>query len=196
MSHPLRSFEGVDERETEMAGHTAGATATARPLAGPHGRPVPSGEPDLWPRRRFVVVPAPEALSEGPHDDAAPPQPTRSTGADARRLTAVARRRQGFVAAVLVAAIGVVAGVVSPDGAAEPASPTAAPAAPSAVAEPAHDTVTLEPGATLWDIAATHAPAGTDPRSYLAELRHLNGFDGADVPAWTVVLLPDVRRVD
>lgn len=49
---------------------------------------------------------------------------------------------------------------------------------------------TVEPGDTLWDVAVTHAPDEVDPRTYLSRLQAINGFDGADVPAWTVVLLP------
>lgn len=51
-----------------------------------------------------------------------------------------------------------------------------------------HDVVA--PGETLWDLAAEHAPRGTDPRGYLEEVIELNGFDRTSVPAWTVVLLP------
>lgn len=50
--------------------------------------------------------------------------------------------------------------------------------------------VTVAPGQTLWDIAVAHAPAGTDPRSYLLRMRDVNGLDGRPVPAWTVVFLP------
>lgn len=50
----------------------------------------------------------------------------------------------------------------------------------------------VEPGETLWDLAVEHAPAGVDTRDYLARVRTLNGFDSAEVPAWTVVLLPEV----
>lgn len=49
--------------------------------------------------------------------------------------------------------------------------------------------VVVQPGQTLWEIATTHAPEGTDPRAFLAEVRELNGLDG-DVDAWAVVLLP------
>lgn len=49
---------------------------------------------------------------------------------------------------------------------------------------------TVEPGDTLWDVAVANAPDDVDPRTYLSRLQAINGFDGADVPAWTVVLLP------
>lgn len=48
----------------------------------------------------------------------------------------------------------------------------------------------LAPGDTLWDVAVSSAPDGVDPREQLAAIRALNGFDGASVDAWTVVLLP------
>lgn len=49
-------------------------------------------------------------------------------------------------------------------------------------------TAVVAPGETLWDVAVTHAPEGVDPRSYLEDLRHLNG--GSAVEPWTVVDLP------
>lgn len=52
--------------------------------------------------------------------------------------------------------------------------------------------VTIEPGQTLWDVAVANAPAGTDPRSYVADLRRVNDVDGHLQP-WTVVLLPAPR---
>jgi hypothetical protein len=63
-------------------------------------------------------------------------------------------------------------------------------AAEAELADPVGGHAVLEPGATLWDIAATHAPAGVDTRAYVAELVELNGFDGGSLAPWTVVLLP------
>lgn len=48
----------------------------------------------------------------------------------------------------------------------------------------------VAPGTTLWDIASTTAPAGVDVRDQLDAIIELNGFTGGDVPAWTVVLIP------
>ncbi|TVP72542.1 MAG: hypothetical protein EA340_03335 [Nitriliruptor sp.] len=48
----------------------------------------------------------------------------------------------------------------------------------------------LAPGDTLWDVAVSSAPEGVDPREQLSAIRVLNGFEGAAVDAWTVVLLP------
>jgi hypothetical protein len=48
----------------------------------------------------------------------------------------------------------------------------------------------LEPGDTLWDLAVEHTPTGQDVRTTLRAIQTLNGFQGATVPVWTVVLLP------
>jgi len=50
--------------------------------------------------------------------------------------------------------------------------------------------VVVQPGQTLWDVAAATAPDGVDPRRHLDDLVRLNGFDASTVDAWTVVLLP------
>ncbi|MBW3661818.1 MAG: hypothetical protein KY469_01870 [Actinobacteria bacterium] len=91
------------------------------------------------------------------------------------RLT---RRGKLAIGALLAgAALGLLALLGVGTGTAEPAAAVAG-----------H--VVVEPGQTLWDVAVAAAPAGSDPRAYLADLLVLNGFDGAGVPAWTVVLLP------
>ncbi len=56
--------------------------------------------------------------------------------------------------------------------------------------DPVAGHVVVAPGETLWDVAATSAPAGVTTQDQLEAIRTLNGFTGADVPAWTVVLLP------
>lgn len=50
--------------------------------------------------------------------------------------------------------------------------------------------VVVEPGQTLWDVAAATAPAGVDVRDQLAALEALNGLRAHEVDAWSVVLLP------
>lgn len=55
---------------------------------------------------------------------------------------------------------------------------------------PIGDTVTVQPGQTLWDVAAQVTEAGGDVRLTLDRIRDLNGFDGHAVPAWTTVVLP------
>jgi hypothetical protein len=79
---------------------------------------------------------------------------------------------------VLVALVFLVTMGVGRVGAeAEPASPVAGHAV-------------VEPGGSLWAIALDTAPAGVDPRAQLEAIRELNGIEGSDVAAWTVVLLP------
>ena len=48
----------------------------------------------------------------------------------------------------------------------------------------------VQPGETLWDVTVATAPAGVDPREHLHRLEELNGLDGSQVEAWTVVLIP------
>lgn len=50
--------------------------------------------------------------------------------------------------------------------------------------------VVVQPGETLWDVAAATAPVGTDTREHLAAMRELNDVSGSNVDAWTVMLLP------
>lgn len=56
---------------------------------------------------------------------------------------------------------------------------------PSAIGQ----TVTVQPGQTLWDVAVAHTGQG-DPRTTLDRIRDLNGLSGTEVPAWTPVVLP------
>ena len=49
--------------------------------------------------------------------------------------------------------------------------------------------VVVQPGQTLWDIAARHAPDRMDPRAYLDLLQELNGLEGP-VGAGTRLRLP------
>lgn len=53
--------------------------------------------------------------------------------------------------------------------------------------------VVVQPGQTLWDIAAVEAPAGMDVRAYLLQIEQLNGIRAHGVAAWDVVLLPIAR---
>ncbi len=100
----------------------------------------------------------------------------------ARRRPSPRVRRHRLVAAVFVLglavllAMGVGALVADADG------PT-----------PIVETVTVEPGQTLWDVAVTHTPEGQDARVTMQRIRDLNGFTGTDVPAWTAVVLPPAR---
>jgi hypothetical protein len=50
--------------------------------------------------------------------------------------------------------------------------------------------VVVQPGETLWDVAAETAPDGVDTREQLRAVAELNGLEGDAVDAWTVVLIP------
>jgi hypothetical protein len=56
--------------------------------------------------------------------------------------------------------------------------------------DPVAGHVVVAPGETLWDVAVATAPAGMDVRAHLADLEALNGLQGREVGAWTVVLIP------
>ncbi|MFP4148464.1 MAG: LysM peptidoglycan-binding domain-containing protein [Nitriliruptoraceae bacterium] len=58
------------------------------------------------------------------------------------------------------------------------------------LADPVAGHVVVAPGETLWDVAVETAPEGVDAREQVRALQELNGLDGADLPAWTVLLLP------
>ena len=149
----------------------ATAARSTRPAdlapAGPATPPL-AEVPDLaWTAGEWVEVQRTGLAPVIALDDyrAAPPAPRRSRGRVALWLGALA-------AAV---ALALTAGGQLAD--------------PGPAPQVAGQTV-LAPGETLWDVAVTHGPQGADVRSYLAAIRELNGFTSADVPAWTVVLLP------
>ncbi|MGH3443140.1 MAG: hypothetical protein ACRDUY_14090 [Nitriliruptorales bacterium] len=110
--------------------------------------------------------------------ETAPPVP-RLRVIQGGRDPAVLRRRRSLVALLVALALTLT-------GLATRAFGSPAEEAPTPVA--GH--VTIAPGETLWEVAVANAPAGTDPRAYLEQLRRLNGLDAAPIPAWTVVLLP------
>lgn len=51
--------------------------------------------------------------------------------------------------------------------------------------------VVVEPGQTLWEVAAATAPEGVDTRAQVAEIRQLNGLASSELEPWSVLLLPD-----
>ncbi|MGH2755021.1 MAG: LysM peptidoglycan-binding domain-containing protein [Actinomycetota bacterium] len=85
----------------------------------------------------------------------------------ARRQRAVFARRRltAALTIVIVVALGTQIGGV---GNSVPASTAGAP-----------KTIRLEPGETLWDVAARFAPASIDTRAYVDELIELNDLSGA-----------------
>ena len=104
--------------------------------------------------------------------------PGRATTGTRRRSRAVYWRRRAAVLGGLLAVALLFTFLAGTGG------------ADAQLQHPAAGYVTVEPGQTLWDIAVDHAPAGTDPRAYLATMRRLNGLDTAAVDAWTVLMLP------
>src|SRR6056297_605149 len=58
------------------------------------------------------------------------------------------------------------------------------------LADPVAGHVVVSPGETLWDVAVATAPAGVDARDQVRAIQELNGLDGAQLPAWSVLLLP------
>lgn len=90
------------------------------------------------------------------------------------------RRRLGVL--VVLAALVVLAG--------QALLPAGAPTAPSIVPV-ATETVVVQPGQTLWDVAEVHAPAEVGAADYVRELAELNGVDNGSVTAWQVLRLPN-----
>jgi hypothetical protein len=58
------------------------------------------------------------------------------------------------------------------------------------LADPVAGHAVVAPGETLWDVAVASAPPGVDARQQVRDIQELNGLDGADLEAWTVLLLP------
>ena len=98
---------------------------------------------------------------------------------DARRPASPRVRRNRRVAALFVLGIAVLLALGAGSLVADADGPT-----------PVDQTVTVQPGQTLWDVAVAHTPEGTDPRVTLDRIRDLNGLTGEQVPAWTPVVLP------
>ena len=98
---------------------------------------------------------------------------------DARRAPSPRIRRNRRVAVLFVLGLAVLLALGAGSLVADADGPT-----------PVGQTVTVQPGETLWDVAVAHAPDGTDPRVTLDRIRDLNGLTGAPVPAWTPVVLP------
>jgi hypothetical protein len=58
------------------------------------------------------------------------------------------------------------------------------------LADPVAGHAVVAPGETLWDVAVASAPPGVDARQQVRAIQELNGLDGADLAAWSVLLLP------
>ena len=101
----------------------------------------------------------------------------RDRARERRRHRAAIRRRRAGLALVAVATVVLSIFAGGPDATA-PAS-----------AEGAPDRIVVQPGQTLWEIAARYAPEGVDPRVYVDAIDELNRLDGT-LPAGARIRLP------
>ena len=90
--------------------------------------------------------------------------PVRIARARARRAQRTFLFRRVMVGLVAFALVGTIVSVSAAGSEAPAASRPSAPAS-----------VVVQPGETLWDLAERYAPAGSDPRDYVAELVEQNG---------------------
>ncbi|MTV24036.1 hypothetical protein FTX61_01160 [Nitriliruptoraceae bacterium ZYF776] len=108
---------------------------------------------------------------------AAAPHEVQAVGLAPLDRASAWRRRAGAVLALVVLAFLLTVAIGRVTAGADLADPVAG-----------HHVV--QPGESLWEVAAATAPAGTDTRDQLARIVELNGFTSERVDAWTVVLLP------
>jgi hypothetical protein len=101
-------------------------------------------------------------------------------GAPRRAGVRLTRRGRLVLLALLLMLTGAVAVLVAAS-----TGEAAAPAGPAA-------TVVVQPGDTLWSIAARYAP-GPDPFTTIERIRQLNGLDGYTVHAGQRLMLPARR---
>lgn len=103
------------------------------------------------------------------------------------RLPASVYRRRRVVAAAVVVVAGVAVALALASATGAPAGQTARPA-PGAPAETV--SIVVGPGDTIVDLAAPHAPAGTDTMAYAREVAAFNDVDPRAVRPGTVLRLP------
>lgn len=89
--------------------------------------------------------------------------------ARARALRAQRTFRTRRIAVGLVA-FGITAGIIGASAASSSVIVSSRPGAPAVVV--------VQPGETLWDLAARYSAPDSDPRSYVDELASLNGISG------------------
>lgn len=155
---------------------------SAQPVIAPashHGRTATSWTPVVLPGGELVTVgstaPAGHAVPSGRAQRDVLTSDRRSLAPATR---AAAWRRRAAVAA-LPAAIALGLTTLLGGGTAD-----------AELDDPVAGTVTIEPGQTLWDVAAATAPDGTDTRDQLGRIVELNAFDPDRIEPWTVVLVP------
>lgn len=103
---------------------------------------------------------------------------TATTAARHPVTPATYRRRRVAVLLVLVGVLVALGAVIGGVG------------AQAELEDPVAGHVVVTPGDTLWEIAVDTAEDGVDPRAQLTAIQELNGLTGAEVEAWTVLLLP------
>ena len=93
-----------------------------------------------------------------------------------RHRAAIRRRRAGLA---LVAVVTIVLSIFA--GGPDASAPASAQGAPRRIV--------VQPGQTLWEIAARYAPDGVDPRVYVDAIDELNRLGGT-LPAGARIRLP------
>jgi hypothetical protein len=160
----------------QRAGTAAGQRSTTMPgrwdnTAGRRGRPTAAR-----PRRpALAVVPQPTAEDEWPE---APGQPVQTRRVRTRPRTRLTRRGRIVVSALVIAAMLLVA-VLAWIGGVTRAEATGSGPPPSAVYRNLAKVV-VQPGESLWTIAAQAEPAA-DPRSVIQQIIDLNALGGTSI---------------
>ncbi|HWB71613.1 MAG TPA: LysM peptidoglycan-binding domain-containing protein [Egibacteraceae bacterium] len=111
------------------------------------------------------------------------PEPGR---APTRRLPRRVYRRRRLMALIALAVLAAAPGALALPRLQGPVPNNAAP--PSAAR--AALTVVVAPGDTIWELAATHLPAGEDLGAYVAEVVAFNGVEASRLQPGTVLRLP------
>lgn len=129
------------------------------------------------PRWSPVIVPVTTSERRGRFALTTPPSAAEVARLRPATRASAWRRRAGAVVILALLAFLLTAAIGHVTADAELADPVAA-------------TITVAPGETLWDVAAATAPDGVGVREQLAAIEQLNGFDGAVLQPWTVVMIP------
>ena len=159
-------------------------TAGPWPGAGRARNPEEHGGP-ARPARPGAAVAARPVATAGLAAPAARPQVTKARPARTRaRLT---RRGRVVVAALLAASMVLVAALAWLAGTAR--ADTAGGGVPSSAVYHSLRSVVVQPGQSLWSIAAQYEPA-SDPRSVIQEIIDLNALSGTSVQPGQHLWLP------
>lgn len=124
------------------------------------------------------VIPAPTTPTRRRHLVAVPAGDAGRGGlAPVSRAQAWRRRLGALVVVACLLALAVTA-VLPTQGATDVLVPVAT------------ETVVVEPGQTLWDIARTHAPAGVSTAEFVEQLRSTNALGSPALDPWQVLRIP------